>query len=72
MYWEHQEHCAIRKGNMKAVKKLEETQWKLFDLKNDRTEKIDIAVKHPQLVAELDQAWNEWAKRCFVLPKKSK
>lgn len=72
LFWEHQEHCAIRKGDMKAIKKLDEPQWKLFDLKNDRTERVDIASKHPELVAELNQAWNEWAKRCFVLPKKAK
>lgn len=72
LYWEHQEFCAIRKGDMKAVKKLNETKWKLFDLKNDRTERFDVAEKHPDLVAELNQKWNEWAVRCFVLPKKSK
>jgi hypothetical protein len=47
-----------------------ETQWKLFDLKNDRAERFDIAEKHPQLVAELNQKWYEWAKRCHVLPKR--
>jgi len=70
LFWEHQDFCAVRKGDFKAVKKIDESKWKLFDLKSDRTERYDIALKHPELVKELNEKWNEWAIENFVLPKK--
>ncbi len=70
LFWEHQGYCAVRKGNFKAVKKLEDTQWQLFDLANDRTERKDLAAQLPQLVQELDTQWNQWANSHQVLPKK--
>jgi arylsulfatase len=70
LFWEHQDFCAVRKGDFKAVKKINESQWQLFDLKSDRTERYDIALKHPELVKELNEKWNEWAIENFVLPKK--
>ncbi len=57
-------------GDFKVVKKISESQWLLFDLKSDRTERYDIALKHPELVKELNEKWNEWAFENFVLPKK--
>jgi len=70
LYWEHQGYCAVRKGDFKAVKTIEETKWQLFDLKNDRTEKLDLAEVYPELLIEMNRKWNEWAKANFVLPKK--
>lgn len=72
LFWEHQDYCAIRKGDFKAVKKINDSQWQLFNLKNDRTERIDIAKRNPELVNELNQKWNEWAIENNVLPKKLK
>ena len=46
------------------------SKWLLFDLKSDRTERYNIALKHPELVKELNEKWNEWAIENFVLPKK--
>lgn len=70
LFWEHQDFCAIRKGDFKAVKKISDFKWQLFDLKADRTERYDISLKHPELVKELNDKWNEWATENFVLPKK--
>ncbi|MEM9830903.1 MAG: arylsulfatase [Bacteroidota bacterium] len=72
MYWEHQDNCAIRKGDWKAVKKLADKQWQLYDLSKDRAEVNNLASEHPELVSELDQAWKKWANSHHVLPKKIK
>ncbi len=72
LFWEHQEFCAVRKGDFKAVKKISDSQWQLFDLKNDRTERYNIANSRPELVKELNEKWNEWAVENNVLPKRMK
>ncbi len=70
LFWEHQTYCAVRKGDFKMVKKIEEPAWQLFDLKNDRTERHNIAAQHPELVREMGQKWQEWADSHQVFPKK--
>ena len=70
LFWEHQGYCAVRKGDFKMVKKIEDPAWQLFDLKNDRTERNDIAIQKPNLVKEMDQKWNEWANSHQVFPKR--
>jgi arylsulfatase A-like enzyme len=35
-------------------------QWELFDLKSDYGEKNNITLEHPQLVKELDAAYDQW------------
>lgn len=70
LFWEHQDFCAIRKGNWKAVRKIGEATWQLFDLSHDRTERVNLAKKQPALVSELDQKWNAWATSHFVFPKR--
>jgi arylsulfatase A-like enzyme len=70
LFWEHQDFCAVRKGDFKAVKKIAESNWQLFDLKNDRVEHHNIADKHPELLLEMNGKWNEWALENNVLPKK--
>jgi arylsulfatase len=69
MYWEHQNNCAIRWGDWKAVKKISDANWQLYNLSDDREELIDLAAKHPDLVKKLDEKWQKWAISSFVLPK---
>lgn len=70
MYWEHQYNCAIRNKKWKAVKKLNDVDWKLFNLEEDRIESNDLATKYPGIVTKLDEKWHEWAHSHQVLPKK--
>lgn len=69
MYWEHEGFSAIRKGDWKAYKLVNENNWELYDLRTDRDEQIDVANVHPDLVKELNEKWYNWANSHQVLPK---
>lgn len=66
LYWEHVGNCAIRRGHWKLVRSYPE-EWELYDLESDRTELHDLAGLFPGLVADLGEAWEEWAARVGVL-----
>ena len=70
MFWEHSGFSAIRKGDWKAYKIVNDTMWELYDLRTDRDEQYNVADKHPELVKELNDKWYEWANSHQVLPKK--
>lgn len=61
LYFEYPEkggQLAIRLGNWKAVKtdlkKNPANPWQLFNLKTDRNETTDVALKHPEMMKEFD------------------
>ena len=70
MYWEHANNSAIRKGKWKAVKKVTENTWELYNIEEDRNEENNIASEYPDIVKELNDEWYSWAKSNHVLPKK--
>jgi arylsulfatase A-like enzyme len=70
MYWEHENHRAIRFGKWKAVGMIG-SPWELYDLETDRTERQNRSAEQPDLVNKLDQQWNEWATTHRVFPKGS-
>jgi arylsulfatase len=35
-------------------------QWQLFDVKADPGEQTDVAAQHPEVVNELDRAYDKW------------
>lgn len=67
VFWEHEGNRAVRHGDHKLVAEFGEP-WELYDLSRDRAEQHDLAGQRPQLVAELDLAWQEWASRVRVKP----
>lgn len=67
LFWEHQGHRAVRRGQWKLVA-THGGPWELYDLENDRTETQDLAASHPSLVAELATEWQRWADRVGVRP----
>lgn len=71
MYWEHQNNRAIRWGNWKAIRDEKETEWELYDVVKDRTERLNVAGQHPEILAKLIAEWEQWAHANFVLPKRS-
>lgn len=69
MFWEHYQDRAARKGNWKIVGRIGQESWELYDLSTDRTEMIDRADEHPEIVQELAGAWEKWAWKHDVLPR---
>lgn len=72
--WEHEGARAMRLGPWKAVygKRGSGNGWELYNLEQDRSETIDVAADHPDILKKLSDAWNDWAQRVFVTnPDKS-
>ncbi len=72
MYWEHQSHAAVRKGDWKAISIVDDFKWSLYNLSTDRSEMHDVAAVHPDIVKDLSEHWHTWATENFVLPKRLK
>jgi arylsulfatase len=82
LYWEHEGNRAIRMGKWKLVSKaspwhsehdehnvLPDHLWELYDLEADRTETVNLASVHPEIVTEMTALWQDWAERSGVVPK---
>jgi len=65
LYWEHTGNCAIRRGDMKLVRRWPEP-WELYDLSVDPTESVDILPEHRDLAETLLVDWARWADRVGV------
>lgn len=70
LFGEHFDNRYVRWKNWKAVKDEKSDQWELYDIEKDRTERFDLARKHPDIVKDLTTRWNDWAKANFVYPRK--
>ncbi len=68
MFWEHEGNAAVRIGQWKLVKRYPRP-WELYDLEADRTELHDLAVQHPERVADMAGQYGAWAARCGVIPR---
>lgn len=68
LFWEHEGNAGVRRGPWKLVRKYGRS-WELYDIDADRAERNDLATQHPQVVAELAAAYEEWAHRCGVIPR---
>jgi arylsulfatase len=67
--WEHEGNRAILKGTWKLVELANSPNgWELYDLAADRAEQHNLALEQPEVVRELADDYNQWAKRCGVLP----
>src|SRR5699024_7811012 len=49
LFFEHEKHCAIRKGNWKLAK-VKEKDWELYNIREDRTELNNLKDNHLELV----------------------
>ncbi len=68
LYWEHEGNAAVRVGDWKLVRFHSTGSWELYDLKTDRTEQNDLALKNPEVAKELAAKWDAWAIRAKVVP----
>src|SRR5690606_38159235 len=65
LFWEHEGNAGVRQGRWKLVRKYG-GPWELYDMRTDRTELRDLADAHPDRVATMSAAYEEWAARCGV------
>jgi arylsulfatase len=52
----------------KTGKKPFKGKWELYDLSVDRSEENNLIEKQPEIAAELEQKWDDWANANNVLP----
>ncbi len=64
LFWQYGGSKAVRKGKWKLVSGRTTDGWELYDLAADRTERHNLAARHPQLVAELSAQFAAWKARC--------
>ena len=61
IFFEHDNGRAIREGDWKLVAPTSaKNRWELYNLAEDRTETTNLAAKHPERVASMRQAWEQW------------
>lgn len=74
LFWEHEGHGALRKGDWKivSVDPSDETLWELYNMKEDRTETNDLSDQKPGLRNELIDIWVEMAYETKAWPKGEK
>jgi arylsulfatase A-like enzyme len=72
LFWEHENNCAVRKGDWKATKAIKDPQWQLYNLATDRGEEHNVAQENPEIVKDMDAHWQEWAAKYKVLEKRKK
>lgn len=72
---EHREHVVVRRGDWKlvnSIKPFDESNFELYDLKQDLAEQIDLKEKNPMIYQELLKEWHQYkeeSKVQFPTPK---
>jgi arylsulfatase len=67
VFWEHEGNRAVRLGKWKLVSRYP-GGWELYDMEVDRTELHNIAGERPEKIKELSDLYEQWARRCGVVP----
>lgn len=60
LWWSHEGHRALRKGDWKLVA-AKGDPWELYDLSKDPTETNNVAAKHGDVVRSLEERWTTQA-----------
>ncbi len=70
LYWQHENHAAIRQGDWKLVTTDDRNDeaWELYDLGEDRGESEDLVAERPEVAERLKRKWRRWAEQANVLP----
>lgn len=69
MFWEHESNCTLRMGDYKVIQRYDTKEWKLYNLKEDRSELNDISHMNPELLKIMTDKWYELAEQYFTTPK---
>lgn len=59
--WEHVGHRTVRTKRWKLVKNHDEVAWRMYDIKNDRSERRNVIRKRRRKAHQLYRAWTQWA-----------
>ncbi len=70
LYFEHEGNRAVMDGRWKLVRS-KAGPWALHDITEDRTEQVDLATTHPEIVRRLAEQWQTWAEQQQVVPEPS-
>ena len=62
------ESALISRDGWKIVRPGVKAEWELYNLNEDRSEKHNIADQHPEILARMIEAYDEWTRRCMVVP----
>lgn len=65
--WEHEGNSALRVGDWKIVKVFR-GDWELHNMKEDRTETVNLATQQPDRVKKMAAQWQKWADKVGVVP----
>jgi len=68
LYWELNGQQAVRMGDWKAVHLKPDQKIQLFNLKTDIGEKIDVADRHPDIVARIEEILTKGRMESEVFP----
>ncbi len=72
LFWEHEGNQALRKGDWKIVstwnRKGEFPDWKLYNLKEDRSEMHDLSDQYPGILHEMTALYDSLAPGYDVMP----
>lgn len=66
LFWRQRWDRAVRHGNWKSIghgNPADLNSWELYDLEADRTESLDLAAKHPDVLKRMIDAWGHWSER---------
>jgi len=67
IFWEHEGNRPVHAGQWKMVSRYP-GPWELYNLEFDRSELTNVAEDYPTRVSNLSDLYEEWAKRCGVVP----
>jgi len=67
LFFEWSGNRAVRANQWKILSLAGETKWKLFNIEKDREETSDVSNLHPELVQELRESYELWAKNHHVV-----
>ncbi len=74
LFWEHEGNRAVRDGDWKLVSAYDNSKkqfmkWELYNLREDRSELMDLSEKFPKQKEKMIMQFNDWSERVGVVPK---
>ncbi|MDT0677898.1 arylsulfatase [Autumnicola musiva] len=67
-FWEHFGAAALRSGDWKIVRLDAQSEWNLYNLKQDRTEVHNLSYQYPQRLNLMKEQWEKLANQYQVYP----